>query len=194
MYAFDSSNIDRIADSINELVLENDALPDDVQESVDKVRELADSGEITEEKLAGIEFDPLWNWLHTIGFTIEDLIAAMQHLQTEAAETEESLNNVASTTPTPIQNYVARNQPVYDVNATQDALGSALDEYNESGAITEDTLTALETAIPGVTTALLNADGTWTAAGLTVMKYSDNVQEATRAMYEAMIAQQQMKL
>ena len=192
--SFDSSNIDRIADSINELVLENDALPDDVQESVDKIRELADTGEITEEKLAGIEFDPLRNWLHTIGFTIEDLINSMQYLQTEAAKTEESLNSVAPATPTPIQNYVARNQPVYDVNAAQDALGSALDEYNESGAVTEDTLTALETAIPGVTTALLNADGTWTAAGLTVMKYSDNVQEATRAMYEAMIAQQQMKL
>lgn len=163
-------------------------------ESLRRMSEYAAQGELTFEVFAESPvFAGLRAKILDLGLTLEDFYNTILEMPGVLDEADEAVGETVAT-PTPIQNYVARNQPVYDVNAAQDALGSALDEYNESGAITEDTLTALETAIPGVTTALLNADGTWTAAGLTVMKYSDNVQEATRAMYEAMIAQQQMKL
>lgn len=163
-------------------------------ESLRRMQEYAVQGELTFEVFAESPvFAGLRAKILDLGLTLEDFYNTILEMPGILDEVDEAVGETVAT-PTPIQNYVARNQPVYDVNAAQDALGSALDEYNESGAVTEDTLTALETAIPGVTTALLNADGTWTAAGLTVMKYSDNVQEATRAMYEAMIAQQQMKL
>lgn len=163
-------------------------------ESLRRMSEYAAQGELTFEVFAESPvFAGLRAKILDLGLTLEDFYNTILEMPGILDEADEAVGETVAT-PTPIQNYVARNQPVYDVNAAQDALGSALDEYNESGAITEDTLAALETAIPGVTTALLNADGTWTAAGLTVMKYSDNVQEATRAMYEAMIAQQQMKL
>lgn len=154
---------------------------------IDKLVDLAKQGELTEDILNSAEYSPLINALRALGVPIDWLIEKFQLL---AGEQEEA----GAPTLTPLQKYVASTQPAAAASTSSAALGDVMSEYNENGFVTEETLNALETAIPGVTNALLNADGTWSEAGQHVLSYTDNLRAATIAMYDAMIAQEKLKI
>lgn len=154
---------------------------------IDKLVDLAKQGELTEDILNSAEYSPLINALRALGVPIDWLIEKFQLL---AGEQEEA----GAPTLTPLQKYVASTQPAAAASTSSAALGDVMSEYNENGFVTEETLNALETAIPGVTNALLNADGTWSKAGQKILTYKDNLHAATVAMYEAIIAQEKLKL
>lgn len=154
---------------------------------IDKLVDLAKQCELTEEILNSADYSPLIDALRALGVPIDWLIEKFHLL---AGEQEEA----AAPTLTPLQKYVASTQPSAAASTSSEALGDVMSEYNENGFVTEETLNALETAIPGVTNALLNADGTWSEAGQKILAYKDNLHAATIAMYDAIIAQEKLKL
>ena len=157
--------------------------------------ELAVTGVSVDEIVAKLQDNygdsPFITMLSLLGITAQDVAQYLYDVANGVGAVEEATSGAGMTN---LQRYLSNNDARYKANDVSDKIGTVIDEYSKSGVVSKDALNELETAIPGVTDALLNADGTWSKAGQTVLAYKDNVRAATIAVYEAVIAQQQLKL
>lgn len=157
---------------------------DTYKEQVDKINELAENGKLTADELNGENFDGFRQALSDAGVDIDWFIENYNRLL-GLDSPDDNLSNISNS----VEAYVAKNQ-----SGITDALSSALSEYNKDGAVAEDTLKALDEAVPGITDLLLDQNGEWTAAGQAILGYTDNVKGATAELYRLLIAQKQQEL
>lgn len=151
---------------------------------VDDLKKLAAQGELTEDVLNSEEYSGLTNTLRNLGATIQYIIDLFNQLAGVDTADKQFVEPVS-----PIEAYTTRNTD--DVN---DALSKVLQEYNTDGVVAKDTLKDLEKVMPGVANLLLDQSGKWTAAGQSILGYTDNIKGATAELYRLFIAQKQQEL
>jgi len=152
----------------------------------DKIKILAQEGTLTADSLNSQEFTPLIEQLQGLGLTIDDIIGRFNQLF--------DVSQNAPVVETNSSKYVDNSQPAYRASASKSAVGDVLSEFKDSGAITEEKITALDTAITGVSDAFFTSTGEISAAGAEILSYSDDVDKATVAVYDMMIAEKQRQM
>lgn len=151
---------------------------------VDDLKKLAAQGELTEDVLNSEEYSGLTNTLRNLGATIQYVIDLFNQLAGVDTAGEQSVEPVS-----PIEAYTTRN-----TDGVNDALSKVIQEYNTDGVVAKDTLKDLEKVMPGVANLLLDQSGKWTAAGQSILGYTDNIKSATAELYRLLIAQKQQEL
>ena len=151
---------------------------------VDDLKKLAAQGELTEDVLNSEEYSGLTNTLLNLGATIQYIIDLFNQLAGVDTAGEQSVEPVS-----PIEAYTTRN-----TDGVNDALSKVIQEYNTDGVVAKDTLKDLEKVMPGVANLLLDQSGKWTAAGQSILGYTDNIKGATAELYRLFIAQKQQEL
>lgn len=151
---------------------------------VDDLKKLAAQGELTEDVLNSEEYSGFTNTLRNLGATIQYIIDLLNQLAGVDTADKQFVEPVS-----PIEAYTTRNTD--DVN---DALSKVIQEYNTDGVVAKDTLQDLEKVMPGVANLLLDQSGKWTAAGQSILGYTDNIKGATAELYRLLIAQKQQEL
>lgn len=151
---------------------------------VDDLKKLAAQGELTEDVLNSEEYSGLTNTLRNLGATIQYVIDLFNQLAGVDTADKQFVEPVS-----PIEAYTTRN-----TDGVNDALSKVIQEYNTDGVVAKDTLKDLEKVMPGVANLLLDQSGKWTAAGQSILGYTDNIKGATAELYRLFIAQKQQEL
>ena len=151
---------------------------------VDDLKKLAAQGELTEDVLNSEEYSGLTNTLRNLGATIQYIIDLFNQLAGVDTADKQFVEPVS-----PIEAYTTRN-----TDGVNDALSKVIQEYNTDGVVAKDTLKDLEKVMPGVANLLLDQSGKWTAAGQSILGYTDNIKGATAELYRLFIAQKQQEL
>lgn len=151
---------------------------------VDDLKKLATQGELTADVLNSEEYSGLTNTLRNLGAKIQYIIDLFNQLAGVDTADEQFVEPVS-----PIEAYTTRNP-----DGVSDALSKVIQEYNTDGVVAKDTLEDLEKVMPGVANLLLDQSGKWTAAGQSILGYTDNIKGATAELYRLLIAQKQQEL
>lgn len=123
------ASLEVLSDQVNEVV--NDHKFEDASE---QLQDLAANGLLTAETLNDVRFSGLVSELEKLGLSTEDIISVFKNLADEAGKTAQVINKVSAVTM------------VDRVEGQISSVADALDELNETGYLTQDTVKAMTDA------------------------------------------------
>lgn len=123
------ASLEVLSDQVNEVIGDHE-----FEDASEQLQDLAANGLLTAETLNDVKFSGLVSELEKLGLSTEDIISVFKNLADEAGKTAEAVNKVSAVTM------------VDRVEGQISSVADALDELNETGYLTQDTVKAMTDA------------------------------------------------